>query len=59
MVDAAVTTANAAVAFEYVGDMYVYQQGGAAGIADDFVVKLAGMTSATELGITGGDVFLV
>ncbi|WP_336269473.1 beta strand repeat-containing protein [Vreelandella arctica] len=61
MVDAAVTAANAAVAFEYIGNTYVYQQGGATSdITDDFVVKLAGVADVTELGVNAAsDVFLV
>mgnify|MGYP001169534642 FL=1 len=60
MVDAAVTTADAAVAFEYIGNTYVYQQGGTAGIGDDIVVKLAGVADVTELGVNAAsDVFLV
>lgn len=61
LIDANVGVAGTSVAFEYIGNTYVFQAGGAAasGIADDYVVKLTGVTGVTELGVSGGDLFIV
>jgi hypothetical protein len=48
--DAAVTTANDVVVFEYLGNSYAFVQNGAA----DVVVKLVGITGVTNLVETGG-----
>ena len=61
-VAAAVTTANSAVLFEYIGNSYVFVEndGGAGGT--DNVVQLVGVTGVTEIGIStssAGDLYIV
>ncbi|WP_422018784.1 beta strand repeat-containing protein [Roseibium sp.] len=48
-VDTAVTTANSAVVFEYVGNSYVFIENA----GGDTVVKLTGTTGVTEVGVNG------
>lgn len=55
-IDAAATTNGSAVVFEYVGNSYIFQQDSVDG---DIVVKLTGVTGVTELGVSGGDLFIV
>lgn len=53
-VDAAATAVGSAVAFEYVGNTYIFQQGA----VTDIVVKLTGVTGVAELGVSAGDLFI-
>lgn len=55
-INAAATTDGSAVVFEYVGNSYIFQQDSVGG---DIVVKLTGVTGVTELGVSGGDLFIV
>lgn len=52
----AAETANESVAFEFGGNTYVFQQVTAAGVADDFLVELTGVTGVTGVVLAGGAV---
>lgn len=56
-VDALGLADNAVVAFEYVGDTYIFGEGVAAN-PDDSVIKLSGVTGVDALGATNGDIFI-
>jgi hypothetical protein len=57
--DGAAATAGNALVFEYLGNSYVFVQGGAVGTADDTLVQLTGVTGITNLGETGTDHFFI
>ncbi|MEM5542951.1 hypothetical protein WNY61_09380 [Sulfitobacter sp. AS92] len=60
-VDALGLGADEVVAFEYIGDTYLFNEGGTAAVAvdaDDSVVKLTGVTGIEALGATNGDIFV-
>ncbi|MFG6519423.1 DUF4214 domain-containing protein [Sulfitobacter sp. 1A13496] len=58
--DAFADAAGEAVLFEYIGDSYVFVQGGATSdITDDAMVKLTGVTDVTNLVETGTDQFFI
>ena len=58
--DAAVTNANDAVEFEYLGNSYVFAQGTTGTVdADDTVVKLAGVVDVTHLVAGAADHFAI
>ncbi len=50
----AAETANESVAFEFGGNTYVFQQVTPAGVADDFLVELTGVTGVTGVVLAGG-----
>lgn len=52
----AAETANESVAFEFGGNTYVFQQVTPAGVADDFLVELTGVTGVTGVVLAGGGV---
>lgn len=52
----AAETANESVAFEFGGNTYVFQQVTPAGVADDFLVELTGVTGVTGVVLAGGAV---
>lgn len=62
----AAETANESVAFEFGGNTYVFQQVTPAGVADDFLVELTGVTGVTGVVLSGtataaavGDIFII
>jgi len=57
LVDGAVNTANAVVAFEYTGNTYVFSEGGLLDATDNEIVQLAG-TDVSGLTVSNGLVFL-
>ncbi|MFG6585219.1 DUF4214 domain-containing protein [Sulfitobacter sp. 1A12779] len=62
--DAFAETAGEAVLFEYIGDSYVFVQGGTTGetadaLSEDTMVKLTGVTDVTNLVETGTDQFFI
>ena len=59
LVNDAVNTDDAAVAFKYRTDTYVYSEGTAASTTDHTLIKLAGVTGVTELGVHNNDLFIV
>jgi hypothetical protein len=52
----AAETANESVSFEFSGITYVFQQATPAGVADDFLVELTGVTGVTGVVLAGGGV---
>lgn len=52
----AAETANESVAFEFGGNTYVFQQVTPAGVTDDFLVELTGVTGVTGVVLAGGAV---
>jgi len=57
--DGAATTAGAAVVFEYLGNSYVFVQGGTAGTADDTLVQLTGVTGIKNFADDGAGHFFI
>ena len=52
-------TAGNAVVFEYLGNSYVFVQGGAVGTADDTLVQLTGVTGIKNFATDAGHFFIV